>query len=330
MYRNTIITSILLLFLLELVSICNAVGGEVIVFERPNVLLKVDVGHVGVAFQNDGSWTGGAIENPLGRARVEKGGFNGGWSSHFASKADVIKEFTTDRSSPSGDIEAHAAYTNWKVISVEDADPNLALEVIKGFHDRGYLFPTNTCLTGVNDVLEKYGVKNRSFTLEPKDYFNDLPGVEYTSNAAVAGASNIGTQSIAQDSESSVVGEWEFYWSDGTIDQIDLRHDGTFTQTFKPVENTNCLPSCVTGTWSQVGNTISLRYETWSVPLDWDIKRDIIDWTASGIINRDIKGDTMSGSGVMHTQFYVMDAYSQEWIGPSDQFESYDWSATRV
>ena len=138
-----------------------------------------NVGHVGVAFQNeDGTWSAGAVEGPgfpfqILSALPEME--NGAWVEYFNDKSQVIEEFS------------NKGYEKIKTIDVfSDTDPAAAQKVMDGFFGRGYDVELNNCLTATHEVLEAYGCKylpsafdnilGRSTT--PISYFDQLAGVE--------------------------------------------------------------------------------------------------------------------------------------------------------
>lgn len=132
--RIIILAICLIILSLEVIPICGATTGDVIVFERKNEQgILGDVGHVGVAFQNgDGTWTAGAIEGIVGLLSIDPGKPNGGWARIFKTKEDVINEFAKPRSSYSDHMPPHAAYEKYKIITVGNSNPESALqEIIK-------------------------------------------------------------------------------------------------------------------------------------------------------------------------------------------------------
>lgn len=197
MHRNTVIAVTLLLFSVELVSVCDATSGTIIVFEKDNFQnlagYETDVGHVGVAFQNpdDGTWIAGAVEGPGGANNmlgVNGPANNGGWVSDvgfFKTEEDLVKEFALPRTVGSNGIIPHGAYDRMKVIGVKDSDYKDALSKIQEFPTRGYrAWAKNDCLDAVYDILIKYNVAGLSAPelLEwPKNYFNKLQGDEIIS-----------------------------------------------------------------------------------------------------------------------------------------------------
>jgi hypothetical protein len=190
-YRIIIMVICLMVLSLEVMPICCATSGAVIVFERKNVVLGVDVGHVGIAFKNpnDGTWVGGAVEgtgdtltNAVG---VDANQYNGGWYSDvgfFKTKEDVIREFSTNRITESDGVIPHAAYDRMQFIAIQDPHYDEALQAVQRIPDRGFkVWANNDCLNAVYDVMSAYnveGLKTPILSNWPKSYFNDLNGIE--------------------------------------------------------------------------------------------------------------------------------------------------------
>jgi len=183
-----------LILALENIPNCSASNGAVIIFERENKLVPVvgpDVGHVGIAFKNpnDGTWIGGAVEatnetwkNIRG---VDPNQYNGGWYSEigfFKTQEDVIKEFSTDRTTELNGIIPHDAYDKMKFMAVLNPHYDEALREIQKFPGRGFkVWANNDCLNGVYDVMNAYNVEGLNapiLTNWPKSYYNDLLGIE--------------------------------------------------------------------------------------------------------------------------------------------------------
>jgi len=164
-YRIMILAICLIMLSLELIPICCATTGAVIIFERKNEVLGGDVGHVGVAIQlEDGSWVAGAVEGPGGLDNVVGViAGNGGWISDlgvFKTKEDVINEFAMDRTTYSNGIIPHDPYDKMVTIEVQNPNYSNALSAMENFPARGFaVWANNDCLTSVDDVLRAYNVE---------------------------------------------------------------------------------------------------------------------------------------------------------------------------
>ena len=193
-YRIMILTICLIMLSLELIPICCATTGDVIVFERKNSQgIFGDVGHVGLAIQlEDGTWIAGAIEGPGDKHQggIFTAGYNGGWYHVFKTKEDVIKEFTEKRptdlsDTESGKIVHHEAYDKMKTITVQEIDAehvNDAEAKMKNFEKGGFsMWTNNDCFTRAYDVMRAYGVGEdtagkKGWMKKPKEFFDSLPG----------------------------------------------------------------------------------------------------------------------------------------------------------
>jgi hypothetical protein len=180
-YRIMILAICLIMLSLELIPICCATTGAVIIFERKNEVLGEDAGHVGVAIQlEDGSWVAGAVEGPGGLANVVGViAGNGGWISDlgvFKTKEDVINEFAMDRTTYSNGIIPHDPYDKMVTIEVQNPNYSNALSAMENFPARGFaVWANNDCLTSVDDVLRAYNVeaipRKPTILEDPNTYF---------------------------------------------------------------------------------------------------------------------------------------------------------------
>jgi hypothetical protein len=270
-FRILIAICFVLLFVV-IAPICDATSGGIIIFERKNVI-GIDVGHVGVAFKNpnDGTWIGGAVEATTDTWSNIKGirssQYNGGWSSRvgiFKTQEDAITEFSTDRITETDGIIPHAAYDRMKFMAVQDPHYNEALLAVQRFPDRGFgVWTNNDCISAVYDVMNAYnleGLKAPGWLAHPKDYFNDLNGVELplthrqqkepstSQPAAVAGSSNTGVRKEGTSTKSGKMVYRDFY-SIGGCNPRDP--SGSISQPPVP----RYLPDPSTGTISGVLNT---------------------------------------------------------------------------
>ena len=130
-------------------------------------------GHVGVAFEDPktGKFTCGGVENPNSGFFV-KGEGNGGWSKPGLTLEEVINEFH------------NRGYDGIRIIQVKDAHAKEASDSIETFPYRGFVGGLNDCLTSTDEVLNKYGVKDRPsvFNLAPITYYEKTKGEEYLWN----------------------------------------------------------------------------------------------------------------------------------------------------
>lgn len=146
-------------------------SGMVIVAVRTDSV--AGLGHVGVAFQNaNGTWTAGSVEGAVEKswynwggafiAPFGKKGENGGWFRLFNTREEVENEF------------AKLEYDKYKIIPVENCNPESANDRIRLFDDLGYVPAVNDCLTEIWGVLDAYGFKNPGFVVKGKDAIDTL------------------------------------------------------------------------------------------------------------------------------------------------------------